>query len=323
MSSIHSSIHSRGREAAWRRAAAPKALAPAMRRLATLLAGATRWSRILPAGLLAWTCVAAMPVHAEETFETCTAFIDSVPVTITTQGTWCLRRDLATAITSGNAITIATNNVTVDCNGFKIGGLAAGSASRANGIYASERQNATVRHCGIRGFHTGIYITRGAGHLVEHNRLDGNLAIGIHQPFTLNSVIRDNRVLDTGGATTNTNGATAILAEAHILDNIVSGVFATGPDVYASGILGYGNGNQISGNHVSDLLARGRGEAVGIRSYNSFGVMVDNRIIASGVADLPGYGLIGARAFCGGNTIVGFATALGGCAANLGGNASQ
>ncbi len=71
------------------------------------------------------------PAHAAESYDNCTGFIDSVPATITTQGTWCLRKNLATNITTGNAITIATNNVTIDCNDFKIGGLAAGSASRA------------------------------------------------------------------------------------------------------------------------------------------------------------------------------------------------
>src|SRR5690606_25516601 len=64
--------------------------------------------------------------QAEETFDTCTSFIPSLPTVITSQGTWCLDKNLGTAITGGNAITVATNNVTIDCNGFKIGGLAAG-----------------------------------------------------------------------------------------------------------------------------------------------------------------------------------------------------
>jgi len=38
-------------------------------------------------------------------------------------------------MTSGNAITIATNNVVLDLNSFKLGGLSAGLGTNANGIY--------------------------------------------------------------------------------------------------------------------------------------------------------------------------------------------
>ncbi|HEY0661599.1 MAG TPA: hypothetical protein VGD21_09825, partial [Lysobacter sp.] len=63
--------------------------------------------------------VAPAPAQAAQSYDNCTGFIDSLPATITTQGTWCLRKDLSTAMSSGNAITIATNNVTIDCNDFK------------------------------------------------------------------------------------------------------------------------------------------------------------------------------------------------------------
>jgi len=45
---------------------------------------------------------------------------------------YCFTGNIATAIT-GVAITIATNNVTLDMNGFKLGGLAAGTGTRARG----------------------------------------------------------------------------------------------------------------------------------------------------------------------------------------------
>src|SRR5690606_3370431 len=107
-----------------------------------------------------------------------------------TQGTWCLRKNLATNITSGAAIAIATNNVTIDCNDFKIGGLAAGDGSSARGIQGHGRQNATVRHCNVRGFYYGIYISGGAGHLVEDNRLDNNLYFGIYLLNGTNNLVQ-------------------------------------------------------------------------------------------------------------------------------------
>ena len=53
-----------------------------------------------------------------ETFASCRGFIDSLPATITSGGTWCLDHDVATSMTSGAAIDIQSNNVTIDCNGF-------------------------------------------------------------------------------------------------------------------------------------------------------------------------------------------------------------
>src|SRR5690606_2079945 len=146
---------------------------------------------------------------------------DSLPAVITRQGEWCLRKDLNTAITSGNAITISANNVTVDCNNFKVGGLAGGDNSTALGILATDRQNAIVRRCNVRGFSFGIAIRGGAGHLVEDNRLDNNLFMGIEVSGD-NGLIRNNRVFDTGGERQIAYGI--VSGGADVIDNIVSGV---------------------------------------------------------------------------------------------------
>ena len=69
------------------------------------------------ASLIAPISPVATSAYAAQSYDSCAGFIDSLPATITTQGTWCLRGDLATSVTSGNAITIATNNVTIDCMG--------------------------------------------------------------------------------------------------------------------------------------------------------------------------------------------------------------
>src|SRR5690606_14805653 len=95
---------------------------------------------------------------------------------------------------------VTTNNVTIDCNDFKIGGLAAGSGTATYGIYANDRFNLTVRNCNIRGFQIGIITTEGGGHLIEDNGLDANTYIGIRVRSS-GSTIRNNRVVDTGGST--------------------------------------------------------------------------------------------------------------------------
>src|SRR4249920_3466180 len=96
---------------------------------------------LLTLGALLLGCAGS--AHAAQSYDNCTGFITSLPAVITTQGTWCLKQDLATTVTSGSAITINTNNVTIDCNDFKLGGLGAGLATLANGIYSLNRVNAT------------------------------------------------------------------------------------------------------------------------------------------------------------------------------------
>src|SRR4029079_17155739 len=89
----------------------------------------SRWLKLLPFPSLPRTSVmhtfrqllatfalclglAVTPVHAE-TFHTCGTTIASLPAVISTQGVFCLTHDLNTAITSGNAITVNANNVTI------------------------------------------------------------------------------------------------------------------------------------------------------------------------------------------------------------------
>jgi hypothetical protein len=119
------------------------------------------------------------PAHAET--QNCTA-ITSLPAVIAVQGVYCLIGDLTTGMTSGNAIDIQTNNVVLDLNGFKLGGLAAGPGTTTRGIHAADRQNITIRNGTVRGFLYGIALTTtGAsqGHVVEDIRADQNTYVGM------------------------------------------------------------------------------------------------------------------------------------------------
>ena len=169
--------------------------------------------------LLLVLLAAAAPGRAE-TVATCAGYIDTLPATISTGGTWCLDHDLATSMTSGNAITIAANNVTIDCNGFKIGGLGAGPATTTVGIAADTRLNATIRGCTLRGFRAGVLLAAGGGHLVENNRVESSTLAGLF--LTGPGVIRGNQVFGTAG----TGLAVGIAAYGviDIIGNTVSGV---------------------------------------------------------------------------------------------------
>ena len=228
-------------------------------------------SLALLAGLLAIPAAAS----AAESLDTCAGFIDSVPTTISTQGVWCLRHDLSTSIASGAAIVVATNNVTIDCNDFKLGGLGGGAATQAAGISASDRLNTTVRHCNIRGFVNGISLTgmSGGSHLVEDNRFSSNTYLGIRVEGD-GSVIRRNQINDTGGTLLPIGVAYGIYARGSIdvLDNTISGVLPTllpGPNSgSAFGVYTYSNPDgSISGNRVRGLVHLGSGTVAGI--YNN------------------------------------------------------
>jgi hypothetical protein len=266
--------------------------------------------------LLAGQFATPRPALAAETYHTCKGFITTLPTTISTQGVWCLKQDLATAITGGNAIYVGTNNVTIDCNDFKLGGLAAGNASEAYGIYSYDHQNITVRHCNIRGFRVGVGLV-GAGHLVEDNRLDNNLWIGIFVDGE-NSRIRRNAVYDTGGYT---GGPEAIGIDGHgnIVDNIVSGLLADVGGGSLTGILAYSEAGRVEGNTISGFnLTATDGNAVpgaiGIETQRTPMTIAGNRIF--GPAQNAGYGIKGFSAstnFCLGNTISGFYYGIDNC----------
>ncbi len=279
-------------------------------------------SRGFIASLLFCAAALATTPSRAETFHTCGTVIAALPAVISTQGLYCLSKDLNTAIASGNAIDIQTNNVTIDCNGFKIGGLNAGTSSNAVGIRADNRQNITVRNCGIRGFSEGISLSAGAGHLVEDNRLDNNLYIGIRTQAD-NSTVRRNRVYDTGGAAAGSNSY-AIAANADVIDNTVSGVFSTlaNPVLLGIYVISTGNGISVSGNRISGLAVTGSGSGYGI-SVNVSGISVrDNDVSAS--ATTNGAGIIGISSdtVCSNNHVHKFATGVGNCQ-DGGGNVSN
>ena len=261
-----------------------------------------------------------IPAHAE-TFHTCGTIINSIPAVISSQGVYCLSHDVSTAITSGNAINVTVNNVTIDCNGYKIGGLAAGSSSLTIGINAdATRQNITIRNCGIRGFYEGIDLKGGAGHLVEDNRLDNNLYVGIEVDGD-NNRVRRNAVYDTGGYA---SGASfGIIASADVVGNIVSGVMPVAANTNSLGI-GLSGANQASDNVISGVVPSGSGLAYGISTGSYGAVLRDNTIIADSTTNgvgINGNGVVGEE-ICSGNVIHKFSTPIFSCS-DAGGNFSN
>ena len=235
--------------------------------------------------LLVATSLISLAPHgaqAAESYDNCTGYITTVPTTITTQGTWCLKADVATGIASGDAITVATNNVTLDCNHFKLGGTAAGAGTLAKGIHVKDRVGVTVRRCNIRGFHYGVLFEGGASHVVENNAFFGSTFAGVSATTVDSVIIRDNIFTDTGGSTITSwpnpvqvvGGSSAIIS-----DNVISGVTPGGTSGNVEGIQLYSTarGAIVSGNRIFGLRAGNYGAATGI-TLSPYGKAFDNMI---------------------------------------------
>jgi hypothetical protein len=269
----------------------------------------------------------AAPAHAAQSYDNCTGFITSLPAVIGTQGVWCMNSDLSTAATSGAGIFVSANNVTIDCNGFKLGNLGGGTATQAYGVRADGRVNVTVRGCNIRGFRIGVRFVNttdvGGGHLIENNRIEGATVAGI-LVYGDYSTVRGNLLVDIGGSTENAAvAATGIstVGAADVVGNTVSGVTSSGATT-ARGIAATDASRvSIRENVIRDVVAAG-GTPYGIWILEAGGSVRDNTVLG------PGYGggsFDGTGIYCHiypvvtrGNDVSGFETPYGACGPNYG-----
>ena len=265
--------------------------------------------------------------QAARSYDNCTGFITALPATITTQGTWCLNKHLGTGITSGAALTVDAHNVTIDCNDFRIASQNKTAGNRASGIVSSSRHNTTVRNCLVQDYHWGIKLA-GLGALVEDNTVSASNFIGIGVTGD-GSVIRGNRVLDTGGTTYVWNPRAVGIytsGESEVLGNLVNGVWATaGTNAMAFGINPVdGLNGSVIDNNIKNVVADGSGEAHGISFYGTTNrISVDsNNVVGTGAANSIGvYCPASNGVVVVGNVANGFATPAYQCA-HIEGNAA-
>jgi parallel beta-helix repeat protein len=273
-----------------------------------------------PALAFALALLAALPspARAAESYDSCKYEITSLPAVLSSQGTWCLKTDLSSSLDSGAAIVIGANNVTLDCNHFKVGGLSAGTATQAIGIGAQSRSNLAVRHCNVRGFRIGLYTSAVASPTVEDNVFEYSTFAGIYMTGGDNTTVRRNRVMNIGESTApDVPGAVGIYVEylADIVDNVVSGVRAPGPgDQYAIGIHTVNASSTVIGNRVRLLAPSGAGIATGIRNEWSWrSATVGNIVDLNGQAGGVGIFCDAGNGMARDNTLLGTAQPVFGC----------
>ena len=192
----------------------------------------------------------------------CTA-ITSLPAVISTQGNFCLTDKLSTSITSGNAIEITVNNVTLDLNENALGGLAGGTATTAVGIYVNQKKNITIKNGVIRGFRTGIQFddvspfSASTGNVIQGILADQNREFGIWMRGSGNTV-KNSQIVNTGGA-------------------------PAAPDLNSRGIVMVGPGAKVRGNAVSGTFTNGTGSAfaLGIVGSNADGILIHSNSVTN------------------------------------------
>jgi hypothetical protein len=164
--------------------------------------------------------VASGDIAASVPAPPCTGYIDSLPATITSRGRWCLRANHETEIASGAAITVAANDVTVDCDRYGLSGTWTDETT-ATGILAVGRDNVRVQRCRVRGFRTGVGLS-GARANVEDTVVERSRRFGIDVVGDAGA-IRGNvvsHVGNTNGAATSNYGIRAF-GTIDVLDNVI------------------------------------------------------------------------------------------------------
>jgi len=233
--------------------------------------------------------------------------VKTVPFVIKGSGIWCLKKHLTYTGAAGQAIKIRKSNVVLDLNGFTLSGNA-GPSSTANGVFAPNRSNITIRNGTIQGFERGIYLddTSGNtyGHLVEYIKAIGNYFTGI-QVEGEGLVVRKNQVHETGDGDNSFNAYGIYLNNprgAHIHDNTVT---KTSETTNARGIVVIGGSEVIiRQNVVTDLRNATARFGVHVQSVNTASVYA-NQILS--VASTTGIrALTSTDVSCFNNVIDGF-----------------
>ena len=218
----------------------------------------------------------------------CTAITGPLPVTITVEGVYCFTKDLVYEVTSGSAITISVDNVTINMNDWKLSYQNDSPApTHLIGIQATLQNNITIRNGTISGFNVAIQLTTATspyassrGHLIEDIRVEKSIYAGI-VVYGTGTTVRRNQVFETVDPALTDADAFGIHLfgdSARALNNDVIDVTGKGIGVGVGLAISAGWGSVVEGNRVDVITSSGSGGAIGI-SINGQNVLVaGNRI---------------------------------------------
>jgi hypothetical protein len=204
---------------------------------------------------IAWkTCALAAlllaPRSAAAQSPGCTFELTSLPYTINSSGTYCLKSTMFTNLASGAAITIGGGyQVTVDLRGFALINVY-GPTTAANGVQGANKSNVTVRNGRIQSFKSGVTLDGpdSYSNVVENVQVD--------QPYVSGIVISGNGHQIRGCSVTH---------------------YGQEDSSYPVGILISGDGHLVEGNLVTASLS-GTGRGISVFAGTNH-LVVGNRIV--------------------------------------------
>jgi hypothetical protein len=231
------------------------------------------------AHLILALCLAALSLlgprtaHAAPALDNCTGFVDALPATISAPGTWCLRANLVSGTWVGApyaAITIASDDVVLDCNGFGIRGP--GINSDYSGIQGYQRNRVTVRRCSVSRYRIGI-VVEDYDDVASDVRYEDNVVTDIGYgglwSSERNTVMAGNHVARIGGYAYSTDYYGIVVKDGSVVDNTIEDMVWPrtwdGQTFRVTGINAGGPGHvTIRGNRIRKLRADYGWGAIGI-----------------------------------------------------------
>ena len=224
--------------------------------------------------------------HATPSLDACTGVLQreagtATAITVDVPGTWCLDGDLVETVDveggSFAMISVAADDVTIDCRGHRLAYTGAADISRGIGTLGL-RARATIRNCRISGFSHAISVI-GEDFLVEDNLVRASVTSLFGNEKAIegygNGTIRRNRVRGSISR--------AILAKgsSQVLDNLVDGVAENPASPQAVGIeITQSTGSVVRGNTVRRLASSAPNQVMGLNINNAS--VGDTRAVVAG-----------------------------------------
>lgn len=228
--------------------------------------------------------------------------ITSLPTKLSEPGMYCLTRDLAMPVPDpmgdriDAAIEIEDDDVTLDCGGHEISGIAFGLGTAIDGITSDGFEGIRIQNCRIRSFWHGISLVGGLGHRVEDNQLEGNRGRSIQVLGREDSVVRNNTVLDTGGSDSAETIGIAAASGTDVIGNRIVRVSAVaGNPADAIGISIHNRSSDQGTSRVADNRIEGVsahvGRSIGILTA-SIGIRIEDNAISLGGPQAGSVGIL-------------------------------
>jgi hypothetical protein len=225
---------------------------------------------LLPAACL----LLAAPLSSLAETNQCSV-ITALPATLSNPGVYCINQDLALAGSTGNAVTIMADSVTLDLNGHALRSNATANTA-TTGVTLNGHKYFTIIDGTIAGFGNGIDVqssatARARGGLIADVKVQRSVAAGIGVDCD-GCVVRNNLVTDT------------------IVPASISGFSALGISVSGTGALV--TGNRVFNTHSVPT----GGEAFGIYVLASNSIVSQNYVANDRIANPREFGFVASGA---------------------------